>query len=1403
MNGGPLHNSYGRDQAVTRGRNPTLTTTGGTLSVQTQPAFSARALSPRIGTGGGEFPSRPGTADTERERRGSGNYGHNRQTSIIQGLQHSRNNSQANSTGYSDRSPQVTSPEQLGTRPLFNNYAPPPPISENYGGYGSIGSTASTSIGTLHGTPSITTLTPSSIVEGAFPNNDNRDISRREHNRSRSNKSEQKSVADYSLHHLFNSFVGRAEHKMGKCAKGIPEPHSRVEDICGPGADPDFDALISAMGHMNREKPKALVDTVMFWRKSKSEAVHAAQQHLIAFRNGDPNVRSLSRRRADQSDAEALQDGSGSADRKPVMTEAKLMERVYEEERKLALAIYLIMRVLIEVYQQSSMDWIGDGLDRKLQDLVFDQLARLSPDEVYTSPYSHANWNVYGQVLGAMSNVHFSGVSERFVQRLQRLQEEADRGSLPKDSKEARENSAKLELLVKALAYTSIGTRTEIQWRESCDFMYSLAQIFSSSHGQPIKHAYCQALELLVMPIAAASTPLLLAAPRWREFMNVLNSRLSAMLTKPRHWPEASPLSTMLLCASPSEHFLHQWQSSFAVLTPKLKDKATRALALQSIARLVWTYLDRNRDRNVVLRKLEEVIKVIIPSSKKQPVSADPAFADPIVELARIIGFRFPEFCFKAMVFLMINFDLFNSGRDIKVEQLEPDRIVIGIRSFLAILDDIEHREERGAPAFPAFNLQGRRSYPLDAGILHSPRSAGHVRPRSMCNEDEFARKVVTSKLDQVTRDYYAKFCEVLGKVTLICDNTFGGQATLEERLGGSTPKTPISEGFSFGRKDEPLTQEVKQSYYDLLHVSIRALPRCFSNNIPFKPLTNLLCTGTAHLQQHIASSAAISLKAIARQSQAQAVASGFAKFLFNLDGRYSFMSEDGLLGPGHIQRTLQLYVDLLSIWLEEIKGKTKNAGHVDSPIDMPLSARGTTLDITHQTALVEEIESHGLFFLCSSSRQIRSYGVNVLKLVTEFDVALGHQSRRIIQILEGDIYQVIQPNDDRLDVAERSRLEKGKGRKGPGLALVELCIGNDSYDATLWFKVFPNVIRLSFDQCQLAVTVGREIISARLLQMHHTIFSIADGPKNQQPGASDRSQGRVGSSVQENYIEQWRLYLVMACTTLTNTGARTQSQLQHARSKSSKSPGGPERIDKILNARALFSYIIPLLGASSNSIRDAIVIALGSIRTSLYRTLLESLQYAVTSCNEAVRARANAHQRTGSAPRPDRSIDRLRTEVTHIYKLTSRFLKVDEVLQDEWIVRNLVTYTNSMRRFLSDAEVQDDWEFQTLRKHYCGLMEEVFEAINKTPEPSRYLSFDDRKGSFGLMEDWCGFSPNQSQISLREESMKQSALNQHNDMSERIVEVQKKELRNAALSAMASLCVSSACTTREFDPSC
>lgn len=328
-------------------------------------------------------------------------------------------------------------------------------------------------------------------------------------------------------------------------------------------------------------------------------------------------------------------------------------------------------------------------------------------------------------------------------------------------------------------------------------------------------------------------------------------------------------------------------------------------------------------------------------------------------------------------------------------------------------------------------------------------------------------------------------------------------------------------------------------------------------------------------------------------------------------------------------------------------------------------------------------------------------------------------------------------------------------------------------------------------------MTLGREIVCARLVRMHKMITSLAERTRHPQYSPVDVYHSRPlarSNMTAEILVEQWKLYLVMACTTVTSVGAQSQSQLanaQHAR-KASK---GAQSSDKISSARSLFAFVIPLLSAERDSIRNAIVVALGAIHKNLYRTLLESLQYAVTTCNEEAKIRIGTHHRTPSSSQRNRNTDRLRTEVTHVYKLTSHFLREPEVYNDDWIVNNIITYAKDLRIFLSDAEVQNDWEFQRLRFHYCGLMEELFEGVNRTKDPSRWMPFESRKSAFSLMEDWCGNSPNQAQITEREEHMRKFAAAQPHEGGEMrnaaaAMEIEKKNLRAAALSAMASLCV-------------
>lgn len=1214
--------------------------------------------------------------------------------------------------------------------------------------------------------------------------------SRRDHSRHHSHshsrhhhKEERKTVGEYALHVLFTSFIAQAEEKINQCITVPLDPEPQIDNICGSGVDPTFDQLISALGHIASQKPKPLIDTLMLWRKKKSDAANEARIQLQQSRNVAIPNGPLPRRNTDNSD-------SVNPSTTHLATIAARQEFVAQAERRSTVSIYLLCRVLVEVIGQSTLSCITVDMEEKLENIIFGQLKIADIDQLATSPLKLSNWFLFSQLLGVMSNINFESVTDRFIADLEKSQRE-----LVVKCPANRDAEGRMELVLGGMKYLRVKTYPEEAWDQSCDFMISLGRFFAKSHGQRLKYAYCYILEELLLPIAATANTEL-SAPKWIEFLNTVGPKLASMFVKPRHWSIAFPLTGCLLCISPAETFTTQWLQLILPLQPKLKDRYTRVTCLQVISRLLWTYLYRTSDTaNGIQKKLEEVVKLVFPAGKKAFSCGEPSVAEPLIQIIRIIGFKQQDFCFRTIIFPLINAELFASGKELKVEQLEPEKMVIGIRAFLAIMADLENGEQ-GRPPFPQqYSLVPPFERFPTSPIVGVPRNPNPPSsPGGQCKEDRLSRPVITTGLGDAAKESYARFCEILGKITIICDNTFGGQAVLDEKFNGLTPKTPITESFTFSRRDDQGSSDQRQGFYDLLHVAVQALPRCLSADIPFNILVNLLCTGTAHVQSNIAKSSAQSLKSIARQSHAQQVTIGFARFIFNFDDRYATMSDGGMLGPGHIENTLKLYVELLQIWIEVIKQKSREAADIAE--DGNSDKRGVQLDLSAIWAHVDEVESHGLFFLCSQSRRVRTFAVTVLRLITEFDTALGKDNVRLIHVLEGDSMNVMDFNDEHLSVAERSRLQRGMKKPDSQSAVTELCSSDVSYDTTLWFKVFPNLIRISYERCPFAVTLGRELICNRILQMFKSISALAEGTRGPHnaldrfENGGHRSAARTSTTPPEVLIEQWKLYLIVACTTLSDKGGQLQKVPQvpqHLR-KGSKAQMSQERIT---SARALFKVLIPFLSVSSTSIRDAVVVALGSVNMNIYKTLLEELQGVVSLCNDDARARI--HQRTASSPRRNCRTDILRTEVTHVYRLTSHFLEQEAVYQDDWILNNLVIYTKDLKLFLMDGEVQMDWEFQRLRRHYCGLVEVLFQGINRTKDPSRWMTFESRKSAFALMEDWCGYSPNQSQIRRREDNMRQSMIDQQS-MSERgtvtaAMEIEKRNLRTAALSAMAALC--------------
>jgi hypothetical protein len=1352
---------------------------------------SSRTRSPRSQTPAVVAPSSNSSPDRTLgtlERKPSGSYAHNRNTSIVHGIQHSRNTSFVNSPATSPLSPQAIA--AVGAT-LDGAVMTQESIAEAFEANGTLPATTTTN-GHAAGTEGSTSQRQPERVPSARS-------SRRGHTHHRSQSRhpqhahELKTVGEYALHHLFNSFIGQAEQKINQCMTDRGQPETRVELVCGPGVDPNFDQLIAALGHIARPKPKPLIDSIMLWRKAKSEEASKQRTQLQNARQAVALPPSgLPRRNTEP--VHHLADNPSSTSVAGHEHLLLMQQTVTQAEQRSTVSTYILCRVLIEIMTQTDLQNLTFDMADRLLGLFYGQLSTLDPDLVEISPLNFANWTVYSHLLGVLSGIIPEHVHEKFIADLKGV----DRQMAMKNQYN-RDAEARGALLIRALRNVKVKTYPEEAWDRSCDFMLSLAKLYTSAHGQPIKYAYCQVLREMLLRVAASVTTEI-NHPRWKPVVDMMKQRTSILLGKPKHWHEAFPLMVALLCVSPMESFLSQWLALALATQPKLKERGTRAIALRGICRLVWTYLYRRGTEppNIAVVRLEEVTRMIFQPGRRSYLSTEPAIAEPLIQLTRIIGFKYQDLCFKTIIFPLLNSEMFTSNRDLRVENLEPDRVVIGIRSFLAIMGDLENGVQ---PPFPiTFNFDPNAISTGTPALPTSPRPLQQLSLKSTLKDERLSRPVNFNGFAEVAKEYYIRFCKILGEITIICDNAFGGQAALDEKFATSqTPKTPMSEAFGFSRREDySIPADPRQGYYDLLHVAVQALPRCLSPHIPFNSLVNLLCTGTAHVQGNIAASSAQSLKSIARQSHAQPVTIGFARFIFNFDDRYATMSHGGMLGPGHIESTLRLYVELLQIWIDEIKAKSRKAA-----LDMPDDGSGNRaaqLDLSSVWAHVDEIESHGLFFLCSPSHSVRSYAVTVLRLITEFDTALGGSNTRVIRVMEGSPQKVMDISEDKLSLAERSRLQRGMRKSNVQSTLVELCSSDVPYDSTLWFKIFPNLVRISFEVCPFAVTLTRDIVCARLSQMQPTLFSLAEGQRATPYSPFDpvvgKISGRLASTQPEMIVEQWKLYLIFAFTTLTNLGhsalTPAQSQVAHSR-KSSKS--SQKSANKLYTATELFSKILPFLSSKNDPIRDAAVLGLGSVNRNIYRTLLETLQSHVAACAEEAKSRLATHSRTLSSPRRNDRTDYLRTEITHVYKLTAQFLKDPEVYSDEWILNNLMNYTKDVRIFLSDTDIQNDTAgFTKLRTHYCGLVEVLFEGVNKTDDPLQWMPFQARKAAFTLMEEWCGYSVNQAQIRQREEHMRRSMLDREVDMGAKnqlnaSYEILRRDLRTAALSAMAALC--------------
>lgn len=519
----------------------------------------------------------------------------------------------------------------------------------------------------------------------------------------------------------------------------------------------------------------------------------------------------------------------------------------------------------------------------------------------------------------------------------------------------------------------------------------------------------------------------------------------------------------------------------------------------------------------------------------------------------------------------------------------------------------------------------------------------------------------------------------------MLLDSNIGSEVWSPENEHRRQPSTPFSNistfGFSLNNDNNAnFTRSLNMALFATL---IEVLPCCMSvsQSIPFKSTIEILSRNAVHADKLIATSAQNSLKVLASKKNPYTLITWFAKYSFDFDEKTQSRYSLSYLSSLEYKSLLELYVELLECWLEDF---TKNDGdeihneyglngmQLPPKEDDNQNAEFEKLEWKNTQTVIEDVEGNGLFFLCSADASIRRLAVQILKLTSKFDKAMmqkaatyekGHSrsssrfvaqsGTRLIDMLTSyDIPKLLEPEKQSLSVAEKARLTK-LVVKSKNNMLIRICESEYGVDAALWQRVFPKLLTYVFEQSPVTMALCRSIVCIRLVQLYEIILSI-----------TGNSSDKFKDILPEAVVNQWKLYLIVACTSLTSTNDQKlhipATVAQHGRKKSQQI--FTVHHQKIKSATSVFKMVLPLLNCDKNYITSAIITGLSSMNINIYRAYIESIDQFLTTWS--IKSSNNV----------------MRMEMVHILVILSPYLTEDLITSDEWLLQKLSSFLKEIK---------------------------------------------------------------------------------------------------------------------------
>ncbi|KAL9557808.1 hypothetical protein MBANPS3_001199 [Mucor bainieri] len=1215
------------------------------------------------------------------------------------------------------------------------------------------------------------------------------------------------SSSDYALKVIFSQFEHMADAKMSIILNMGVDADVDLKRILGHGSDPNFDKLIYSLSSLAATQQSGVIDAVMRWRKFKVEPLDP----LLIKRVSDSAPLSRSRE----------------------------IQSVLKERQSLA-SVFILCRALIEIIKRLTPGSLPDDLGENLEEIVFNQLKKADPDAIKRSKNRTASMDLFAELIGELSNIRFASVSDRFIAELEKYNSQTI----------MKERQGHMEMLIKGMRYLKIKIYPVDALEETADFLSSCASFFKNAHGAKVKHAYAKLFIQLLLPIAGVAVAEV-NFPSWAKAVDLMYPRAIKMTLKPRHILAGYPLVTTLLCVSRKEFFAANWSHVLESCYQKFnKDKHTRLVALGCVSRLTWTYLFRCTESTAItFKKMDVVVKTLFPPFRRAVNPAD----TPLEHLILIVYFalmRDVDSGTKKILFYLLNTEAASASNSHNWDLINPERMIVALTAFRLMLADLEHHSVQ-QPPFPADVDMAA------AGVLMN------------CTADVFSGPIRAVKPDVTERVE-----EIVSKTLSSLDQTFGRLLVLDEKniimraaqMTSTSSSSSSSSAYihnhnihhnnnnsSSNNNSSTLTTNYsvpifantvgssegpqihhqyasfsvsytkdKQAYFDVIKTIIDGMPRIMPAGIQLRALVDMLSRYTVHTDPEIIKAASTALLRIAAQIDSQTAVVGFSHFICKIEDKFSDVIQSLASGPLIMTASggssssqmsggvIQLYVDLLAIWIDQVDDTSDSSSNSNSS-----SSNSKLAD------LVRETEANGLLFLCNQSAAIRKFAVQIIKMAAKLADKLSNNNnnnnnnnnKHLSQLLESvgqELIQFDKLRGHKLTSEVRNRVLQHQ-RRGLDHVLVLIAESDHAADMAIWNLCLPQLFKLCFERLPQVTAECRQGICTRLLQIQPSILAWVETMKASATGTLSMAKSSTHHSsktASPETIEQWRIYLVFACATAVRVDSPTGLSMpiwSHVGRKGSAS------IDRIASPRDLFRLVTPYLTCEHRPIRESAIEGLGNINRNVYKSLMSELEGYVKMILDDGKQRNN--QKPYQNKRSKKN-DRLRISVMHVLELTAGCLAAApaaaaaaeqkeeeeegggsgiEAVKDKELMHIIMSYIKETKAFLGDTEVQMEWEYQRLRIYLCGLVEKLYQSLMQLEDATAWMSFETRLSLYKMFEEWCGFGATAKTSQQREATMMRDVLEQCKDPKERasmtqLMEEERKALEAASLSAMSTL---------------